>query len=138
MLGCFLEVEVLPASVPERAGAETLFWRLKGQQVADHLHKVWADGGFEGKVWQKTMHEQFGFFVEIVKRSDDVQGFEVLPKRWVVERSFGWMNWYRRLSKDYEGHPFLARATLLWAMTHKMLQALHPKPKQHPFAYRTL
>lgn len=73
MLGCFLEVEVLPASVPERAGAETLFWRLKGQQAAHQLQKVWADGGFEGREWRKKMHEQFGFLVEIVKRSDDLQ-----------------------------------------------------------------
>ncbi len=137
-MGCFIEVDVVPASVPERAGAERLFWRLQGEQVAQKLQKVWADGGFEGQNWQQKMHEQFGWKVEIIKRSDDLKGFAVLPKRWVVERSFGWMNWYRRLSKDYEGHPFLARATLLWAMTHKMLQTLLPKPKQHPFTYRTL
>ena len=92
VLNCFLEVEVVPASAPERAGAETLFWRLKGQEVAHKVQQVWADGGFEGKQWQKTMHEQFGFHVEIVKRSDDVKGLCVLPKRWVVKRSFGWMN----------------------------------------------
>jgi len=133
-----MEVLVLPASVPERKGAEALFWRLKGQQVAQSLQKVWADGGFAGQEWQQTMEQQFGFVLEIVKRSDEVQGFEVLPQRWVVERTFGWMNWYRRLSKDYEGHPFLARATILWAMIHKMLQSLKPKPKQHPFAYHSL
>ncbi len=136
-VGCLLEVVVLPASVPERAGAQVLFERLHGQFVGELFQKVWADGGFEGQKWQQKMHEQFGWKVEIIKRSDDGKGFEVLPKRWVVERSFGWMNWYRRLSKDYEGHPFLARATLLWAMTHKMLQSLQPKPKQHPFTYRT-
>ncbi|BCM91561.1 hypothetical protein IAD21_03436 [Abditibacteriota bacterium] len=137
-LGCFWEVVVLPAKVGERAGATVLFEHLAGQEVALALQKVWADGGFEGKAWQQQMQEHFGFTVEIIKRSDEAQGFELLPKRWVVERSFGWMNWYRRLSKDYEGHPFLARATLLWAMTHKMLQALKPKPKQHPFTYRSL
>lgn len=137
-LGCFLEVVVVAAKVGERAGATTLFERLAGQEIASTLQKVWADGGFEGKDWQKQMRERFGFVVEIVKRSDGTKGFELLPKRWVVERSFGWMNWYRRLSKDYEGHPFLARATLLWAMTHKMLQSLKPKPKQHPFAYHSL
>ena len=102
------------------------------------LEKMWADGGFAGKEWQARMQRQFGFEVEIIKRSDDVKGFEVLPKRWVVERSFGWMNWYRRLSKDYEGHCHLSRAWMLWAMIHKMLNALHPKPKSHPFRYRCI
>lgn len=137
-LGYWLEVVVLPASTPERAGAEEAFWRLKGQEVAAALEKVWADGGFAGREWQARMQQQFGFEVEIIKRSDEAQGFTVLPKRWVVERSFGWMNWYRRLSKDYEGHTHLSRAWMLWAMCHKMLNTLHPKPKQHPFRYRSL
>ena len=137
-LGHWLEVVVLPASVPERAGAEEAFWRLKGQEVCSSLEKVWADGGFAGKEWEARMKRQFGFEIEVIKRSDDTKGFEVLPKRWVVERSFGWMNWYRRLSKDYEGHTHLSRAWMLWAMTHKMLNSLHPKPKLHPFRYRCI
>ena len=47
---------------------------------------------------------------EVIKRSDNAQGFELLSQRWIVERSFGWMNTYRRLSKDYEGHVKLSRA----------------------------
>ena len=137
-LGNWLEVAVMPASVPERAGAEETFWRLKGQEVSESLEKVWADGGFAGKEWQARMQKQFGFEVEIVKRSDDVEGFKLLPKRWGIERSFGWMNWYRRLSKDYEGHTFLARAWMLWAMTHKMLNSMHPKQKLLPFRYRCI
>lgn len=129
---------VLPASVPERAGAEKLFWHLKEKEVSQSLEKIWADGGFAGQEWQARMQMQFGFEVEIVKRSDGVKGFEVLPKRWVVERSFGWMNWYRRLSKDYEGHTHLSRAWMLWAMIHKMLNSLHPKPKLHPFRYQSI
>jgi putative transposase len=137
-MGHWLEVEVVPASVPERAGAEAVFWRLKGQEVSKSLQKVWGDGGFEGQEWQARMKEQFGFDVEIVKRSDDMQGFKVLPKRWVVERSFGWMNYYRRLSKDYEGHCFFSRAWLLWAMIHKMLNTLHPKPNKPTARYGSL
>ncbi len=137
-LGNWLEVLVLPANVPERQGAEQLFWRMAGQEVCGSLQKVWADGGFAGKEWQHRMQKQFGFEVEIIKRSDEVQGFEVLPKRWVVERSFGWMNWYRRLSKDYEGHCHLSRACLLWAMIHRMLNSLPPKPKRHPFRYHCI
>lgn len=137
-MGNWLEIVVLPASVPERAGAEEAFWRLKGQEVCQALEKMWADGGFAGQDWQEKMQKQFDFEIEIIKRSDDVKGFEVLPKRWVIERSYGWMNWYRRLSKDYEGHTFLSRSWLLWAMTHKMLKALHPKPPLHPFRYKSI
>ncbi len=99
-LGCVLEIQVVPASVAERAGAEAVFWHLSQQQACEGLEKMWADGGFAGREWQGRMKAQFGFEVEIIKRSDDVKGFEVLPKRWVVERTFGWMNRYRRLSKD--------------------------------------
>jgi len=126
-LGLWLEVVVLPASVPERAGAEEAFWRLAGQEVCASLELIWADGGFEGKAWQQKIEQKFGFCVEIVKRCDGMAGFEVLPKRWIVERSFGWMNYYRRLSKDYEGHTHMSRAWMLWAMTDKMLGTLHPK-----------
>lgn len=126
-LGLWLEVVVLPASVPERKGAEETFWRLAGQEVCAALQVVWADAGFEGREWQRKIEEKFGFAIEIVKRCDGMQGFEVLPKRWIVERSFGWMNFYRRLSKDYEAHTHLSRAWMLWAMTDKMLRTLHPQ-----------
>ena len=135
-LGYWMEVLVTPAKVPERAGAEALFWQMSGKEVCQSLDKVWADGGFAGQKWQGQMQEQFGFEIEIIKRSDDAKGFELLPKRWVVERSYGWMNRYRRLSKDYEGHCFLSRSWMLWAMIHKMTNSLHPKPKEHPFRYR--
>lgn len=65
----------------------------------NHVQKVWADGGFEGQEWQARMKEQFGFEVEIIKRRDEAQGFEILPKRWVIERTFGWMNYYRRFEQ---------------------------------------
>ena len=115
--------------MPERAGAEELFWQLAGQEVCASLEKIWADGGFEGQEWQHKIEPRFGWTIEVVKRCDGMQGFEVLPVRWIIERSFGWMNWYRRLSKDYEGHCHLSRAWLLWAMTDKMLRTLHPKPQ---------
>ena len=83
-----MDVLVIPAKMPERAGAEELFWQLKGKEVGQSLEKVWADGGFAGQQWQERMKEQFGLEIEIIKRSDDAKGFELLPKRWVVERSF--------------------------------------------------
>lgn len=137
-----MEVLILPASVQERQGAEELFGHLKGdlwdQRVWEKLQLVWADGGFQGSTWTQKIEKECKFRIEIVKRSDDVKGFEVLPRRWIVERSFGWMDRYRRLSKDYEGHSHLSRAWLLWAMCDKMLGELHPSPPLHPFRYRTV
>lgn len=64
--------------------------------------------------------------MEGVKRSDDVTGFVVLPKRWIVERTFGWFGWYRRLSKDYEELAENSEAMILVSMTHRMLRHLKP------------
>ena len=65
------------------------------------LRKVWADGGYAGQLLEKA--KDWGKWVlEIVKRSDKAEGFELLPHRWIVERTFGWLGRYRRLSKDYE------------------------------------
>ena len=126
-LGYWIEVLVLPASVPERAGAKKLFGEMEGQWMSAHLSTIIADAGFEGEAWQEQMYQQFGLEVEIVKRSDEAEGFELLPQRWIVERSFGWMNYYRRLSKDYEGHVRLSRAWMLWAMIDKILHTLEPE-----------
>ena len=65
------------------------------------LKLIWADGGYAGKLVEWT-RQYLRRTLEIVKRSDDVAGFAVLPKRWIVERTFGWFGRYRRLAKDYE------------------------------------
>jgi putative transposase len=65
-----------------------------------------------------------GIELEIIKRSDDVSGFEVLPKRWVVERTFGWFNRFRRMSKDYEALPSHSESLIYLAMTHIMVRRL--------------
>ena len=126
-LGYWIEVVVVPASVPERAGAEALFGKMEGQEMSASLQTILADGGFEGQEWQEKIHQQFGLEVEVIKRSDEAEGFELLPQRWIVERSFGWMNYYRRLSKDYEGHVKLSRSWMLWAMVDKILHTLEPE-----------
>ena len=65
--------------------------------------------------------------LEIVKRSDDVTGFQVLPKRWIVERTFAWFGRYRRLSKDYETLTESSEAMIHMAMIHLMLRRLRPR-----------
>jgi len=67
-----------------------------------------------------------GCILEIVKRSDDQKGFVVLPKRWIVERTFGWFGRYRRLSKDYEELPASSETMIFIAMIHLMLRRLAP------------
>jgi transposase len=92
------------------------------------LLKLYADGGYQGAGFQnamKTIMAQVN--VEIVKRADPVKGFTVLPKRWVVERTFAWLNRCRRLAKDWECLNRKARAFLLLASVRLMLRRLvHP------------
>jgi len=68
------------------------------------IQLIWADGGYAGKLiqWVSALRPGRPLKLEIVKRSDKVKGFYVLPRRWVVERTFGWLGRHRRLSKDYE------------------------------------
>jgi transposase len=66
------------------------------------LKKAIADGGYQGQATAYEVQQQAGIPIEIVKRSDAVKGFLVLPKRWIVERTYGWLGRCRRLAKDYE------------------------------------
>lgn len=98
-LGFLLAVHVHPANIQDRDGAkETL---LKLDTLYPLLELIWADGGYRGKLIE-WVNEHIGVKLEIVKRNDDVSGFEVLPWRWIVERTFAWINRSRRMSKDYE------------------------------------
>ena len=87
------------------------------------LELIWADGGYSGQLvdWVKRM---CGWTLEIVKRTDDMVGFEVLPRRWVVERTFGWLNRWRRLSKDYEQLPQTSEAMIYATMSFVMTRRL--------------
>jgi putative transposase len=87
------------------------------------LALIWADGGYAGQLidWVKTTCQ---WVLQIVKRSDDLQGFVVLPRRWVVERTFAWLGKYRRLSKDYEAQVETSEAMIYAVMTHLMLRRL--------------
>jgi putative transposase len=91
-------------------------------QVYPRLRKIWADAAYRGCF--VTRAARLGIDVEIILRSDAQQGFEVQPRRWVVERTFGWLNHYRRLSKDYEYWLQTSDATIYAAMTHLMVRRL--------------
>ena len=122
-LGLMLIVVVTAASVQDRDGAKLALQRLKEKVSLPRLQLVWADGGYRGKLvdWVK---ENLSWVLEIVKRNDDVSGFHILPRRWVVERTFGWLNNYRRLSKDYEELPETSEAIIYAAMVHIMVRRL--------------
>lgn len=120
-MGLILAVVVHAANIQDRDGAKLVLARLRGRYR--RLKLIWADGGYAGKLIEWTA--SFGNWVlEIVKRSDDVTGFVVLPKRWIVERTFGWIGRYRRMSKDYEMLPASSEAMILIAMINLMLHRL--------------
>jgi putative transposase len=98
-LGLIWGLVVHSASVQDCDGAQLVLKTVTGKLPKSKL--FWADGAYAGQLTE-WVRQTFGCLLEITKRSDDATGFEVLPKRWIVERTFGWFNWYRRLSKDYE------------------------------------
>ena len=122
-LGLILAVVVHAANVQDRDGAKLVLEKLRG--VYPRLKKIWADGGYAGKLieWTKSLG---GWVLEIVKRSDSIVGFAVLPKRWIVERTFAWLGRYRRMSKDYETLPASSETMIYLAMINLMLHRLAP------------
>jgi transposase len=98
-LGLLLRVVVLPANVQDRDGAKWLF--VRAATLFATINTVWADGAYAGQLiaW---LQRWCGWTLEIVKRIKDVTGFTPLRKRWIVERTFAWLDHSRRLSKDYE------------------------------------
>ena len=123
VMGLLLGVVVHSAAVQDRDGAKLVFERCRAR--FHRLQLVWADGGYSGKLveWVK---EVCGWELEIVKRHDDLKGFHVLPRRWVVERTFAWLGRSRRLSKDYEFHPETSETMVQVAMINLMVRRLAP------------
>ena len=109
-MGLLLAVVVHPANIQDRDGAKLVIDKLTGR--FPRMRLVWADAGYAGKliewVWALT-----GWALEIVKRPRDSHHFQVLPRRWVVERTFAWLSRCRRLSKDYD-EVGLGRCWLCW------------------------
>ena len=125
-LGLIMAVAVTSAGLQDDAfeAAGHLFWRLvlKGWSF---LKVIWADGVYEGSavMWAQAIG---GWALRVVKRTDDTKGFAVLPKRWVVERTFAWLGRFRRLSKDYEEHTANSEAMIRLAMISVMLRRIRP------------
>jgi transposase len=124
-LGLVWMVVVTAANVSDQRGARLLFARLAGAlERTRRLILIWVDGTYEGIDFQKWVMDTYGWILETIKRSDKQKGFVLLPKRWVVERTWGWLNWYRRLSKDYETLPETSETMIYVAMIRLMLKRL--------------
>ena len=98
--GLPLRVVVHSAGIQDRDGADLVLDRIR--QRFNWLELVWADGGYNAHQVNSTLARNPGLRIQIVKRSDDMKGFVLLPRRWVVERTFSWFGRNRRLNKDYE------------------------------------
>jgi transposase len=98
--GLPLRVVVHSAVIQDRDGAALVLDRIR--QRFNWLELIWADGGYNARQVELAVAKQPPLRVEIVKRPDDSSGFVVLPRRWVVERTFSWFGRNRRLAKDYE------------------------------------
>lgn len=122
-LGLVLGVSVSPASCPERQGAQTVLEQVAGWLT--RLRRLWVDGGYTGQAFSDWVQQRWPkIAVAVVKRSDDVRGFEVLPRRWVVERTFAWLMRHRRLVRDYERTEASAEAWIHLAMIRIQLRRL--------------
>lgn len=123
-MGLLLSVVVLAANIQDRDGAKTVCTHAR--RKLPRLRLLWADGGYAGKLvdW---VYDTCHWLLTIIKRSDTAKGFVLLPRRWVVERTFAWLGNYRRLSKDYEFLPATSEAMIYLAMSHVMVRRLARK-----------
>lgn len=124
VLGLLLGVSVGSADEPDRDGARTLLPRSIYRY--GRLAKIWADAGYAGALvaWVKALRPRGRLHLDIVRRSDTAKGFQVLHRRWIVERTFGWFVKQRRLVRDYEAKTQHSEAMLYIAMIPLMLRRL--------------
>lgn len=136
-LGLICKAHVTPADVGDRDGAVGLLGRLDRRRFP-RLRHGWADQAYRGEFLEQV-RQTFGITVEVVARADGgrrrrwlppaveppvVPAFAVVPRRWVVERTFGWLGRHRRLSKDYEFLPATSEAVIYLAMSHILVRRL--------------
>ena len=127
VMGLLLVVLVHKADIQERAGAKLLLQRAATKGFA-RLSLIWADGGYTGAAFKEWVFSLTGWLLEVVKPPAGAKGFTVVPRRWVVERTFAWLGRFRRLSKDYEQLPETSEAMMYAAMTRLMLKRLATQP----------
>ena len=128
----------MPADADERVCALALLVQVKRLPWWQNVEVVFADMGFAGADFERQIEHQCGVRLEIVRRDPNQKGFHILRKRWLIEQVFGCWGRNRRLSRDYEQHQDVSRATLQVASIHRFLRRLKPTPStEPPFRYRT-
>ncbi len=111
-------VLVTEGNTSERLGAAMVV--SEHQEELSDTEVIWVDGGYSGQNFARVIRQICGASVEVIKRISKT--FEILPKRWVVERTFGWLNRYRRLSKDYETHVENSEAMIYGSLIRLMVR----------------
>lgn len=133
-LGLLLALKVVAGSISEKAGAKTLLEKIYKskllKKLCSHIELVWVDQGYQGDELIERecsidwVAKLTGWIWQVIKRSDQVKGFVLLPRRWVVERTFAWLSFNRRLSKDYEQLTRNSEATIYIATLPLLLNRL--------------
>jgi putative transposase len=131
-LGLIWGLVVLPADVQDRDGAKQLLAAVPGR--LPRLQVIWADGAYTAVA--EWVRQTLGWILTTILRPTGVKGYVHLPKRWIVERTFGWLGRYRRLSKDYEVNPRSSETWIYIAMLHRMSRYMLPGHNVNERAHR--
>ena len=123
--GVLLAILVLAADVSDRDGALLLLAAYAARYP--ELRLIWGDSHYGGELSEET-EAAYGIRVEVVRKQEGQTGFVPLPRRWVVERFFGWLTHCRRLVRDYERNPAYSEAWVHLTSIHRMLKLLAPDP----------
>jgi transposase len=129
-MGLLLVVMVTAASIQDRDGGRGILRLLRS--ALPSVRHIFADGGYQGQL-VAVAKRAWGIAVEVVRKPVGQIGFAVLPRRWVVERTFSWLLRWRRLVRDYERLPETHEAFVKWAMVGLMLNRLAPPPRPKPW-----
>ena len=122
-LGLLLSVAVHPANIQDRDGVALVLDR-RTRRLFPFIERIYGDGGYQGPKAAKAAAKTGYWTIEIVERSSTAVGFEVLPKRWIVERTFAWLSRFRRLARDFERYARTVAAFIHLAMIRIMLKRL--------------
>jgi transposase len=122
-LGLLLSVAVHPANIQDRDGVALVLDR-RTRRLFPFIERIYGDGGYQGPKAAKAAAKNGCWTIEIVERSPTAVGFEVLPKRWIVERTFAWLSRFRRLARDFERYARTVAAFIHLAMIRIMLKRL--------------